>query len=109
MVTTTITKTQSSLLESVTNQIMMLISDLLIPLRNKSMVQNVRLRPTIIMSDKTIQTFLSKRLIIDTKDPENPIVYFQGQYRYSPELWETDTLDKQRKIARYIIEQNTVR
>ena len=109
MVTTTITKTQSSLLESVTNQIMMLISDLLIPLRNKSMVQNVRLRPTIIMSDKTIQTFLSKRLIIDTNNPENPIVYFQGQYRYSPELWSTDSKDKQLKIARYVIEQNTVR
>ena len=73
------------------------------------MVQNVRLRPTLIMSDKTIETFLSKRLVIDANDPENPIVYFQGQYRYSPELWETDTLDKQRKIARYIIEQNTVR
>lgn len=109
MITITITKTQSSLLDSVTNQIMLLISDLLIPLRNKSMVQNVRLRPIIIMSDKTIQTFLSKRLIIDTNDPENPIVYFQGQYKYSPELWETDTLDKQRKIARYVIEQNTVR
>ena len=109
MVTTTITKTQSSLLNSVTNQIMELISDLLIPLRNKSMVQNVRLRPTLIMSDKTIETFLSKRLVIDANDPENPIVYFQGQYRYSPELWETDTLDKQHKIARYVIEQNTVR
>ena len=109
MVTTTITKTQSSLLNSVTNQIMELISDLLIPLRNKSMVQNVRLRPTLIMSDKTIETFLSKRLVIDANDPENPIVYFQGQYRYSPELWLTDSKDKQLKIARYVIEQNTVR
>lgn len=109
MITTTITKTQSSLLNSVTNQIMELISDLLIPLRNKSMVQNVRLRPTLIMSDKTIETFLSKRLVIDPKDPENPKVYFLGEYVYQQELWSTDSKDKQLKIARYVIEQNTVR
>lgn len=108
MVTTTITKTQASLLESVTNQIMELISDLLIPLRKKCMVQQARLRPIIIMSDKTILNYLSKKLIIKD-DADAPKVYFQGQYRYLPELWETDTLDKQRKIARYVIEQNTVR
>ena len=52
---------------------------------------------------------LTDEVVAIAKDPENPIVYFQGQYRYLPELWETDTLDKQRKIARYVIEQNTVR
>ena len=108
MVTTTITKTQSSLLESVTNQIMELISDLLIPLRNKSIVQNVRLRPTLIMSDKTILNYLSRKLIIKD-DADAPKVYFLGEYMYQQELWPTDSKDKQLKIARYIIEQNTVR
>lgn len=108
MVTTTITKTQSSLLESVTNQIMMLISDLLIPLRNKSMTQNVRLRPTLIMSDKTILNYLNKKLIIKD-DADAPKVYFLGEYMYQQKLWSTDSKDKQLKIARYVIEQNTVR
>lgn len=108
MVTTTITKTQSSLLESVTNQIMELISDLLIPLRKKCMVQQARLRPIIIMSDKTILNYLSKKLIIKD-DADVPKVYFLGEYMYQQKLWSTDSKDKQLKIARYVIEQNTVR
>ena len=89
--TTTITKIQSNLLDSVTNQIMTLVLDLLIPLRNKSMVQNIRFRPTMIMSNETIQNFLSKRLIVDTNDSKKTVVYFKGECRCLPELWETNT------------------
>ena len=78
------------------------------PLRNKSMTQNVRLRPTLIMSDKTILNYLNKKLIIKD-DADAPKVYFLGEYMYQQKLWSTDSKDKQLKIARYVIEQNTVR
>ena len=99
---------QTTLLDSVTNQIMAIILDQLTIRRKKCMVQQARLRPIIIMSDKTILNYLSKKLIIKD-DADAPKVYFLGEYMYQQELWPTDTLDKQHKIARYVIEQNTVR
>lgn len=91
-------------LQSLTEQLKELILSQLTMRRNKCMVQNVRNRPIMIMSDKTIFNFLEKRLTII-----NNAVYFKGEAYYQTELWPTQTEDQRKKIVKYVIERNTVR
>ena len=95
----------TSTLESVTGQIMGVISNLLTIRRKKCTFQTRQERPTLIMNDATIRHYLKKRLIIN----DNQTIVFCGEYRYQPELWKTNTPDEQKKIAHYVIEQNTIR
>lgn len=98
------TVTQSQNIQNKLGQIMTFAKSQLTVLRKKCMVQTVRLRPTMIMKDETIEKFIENHLI--EKDGS---IYFKGESYYLPELWKTNTPDEIQKIVRYAIEKNTIR
>ena len=93
----------AALLETTVQRVMTEAQLLLKPKRKKADISG-RKRPIIIYSDTTIEKYLRKKLIL-----QNGECLFQGEYRYDIQLWKTITDSDIGRIARFIIDKNTVR